>query len=185
MIKVSEERIFMKRDWVWQAGDILTVTKLRQSRPALVYRMTVLSDDGCHLVVTGLFAEPASRDLGFVTLERTDIWTEHYWCDRWYSVKEIRRSTGVLKGWYCDIAHPVEVSNGEVISEDLELDLWLSADEQTILRLDQDEFIASGLQAIDPAAAAAAVAALKDLESLAKDGFRGIDGLRNSGGSSG
>lgn len=54
--------------------------------------------------------------------------------------------------------------------EDLDLDLWRSADGTDVRRLDEDEFAESGLGASDPEAARAALAALDELESLARGG---------------
>ena len=136
----------------------------------LEYDARVLSDDGNHLVVKAEFAEPSSRDLGFVNLELGDIWTEHYWRDRWYSVKAISTPAGELKGWYCDAARPAEVEGGVVGSVDLELDLWVSADRRKIILLDEDEFHALGLPGQYPVAAAAAESGIKELERLARTG---------------
>ena len=46
------------------------------------------------------------RDFGFVRFEPGDVFTEYYWRDRWYAVKEVRDAAGVLKGWYCDVTRP-------------------------------------------------------------------------------
>ncbi|MGW3406905.1 DUF402 domain-containing protein, partial [Streptomyces zhihengii] len=54
-------------------------------------------------------------------------------------------------------------------------DLWVSADGGEVLRLDEDEFAASGLAERDPDAAAAAVRALDGLELLARG--EGLTGL--------
>lgn len=54
--------------------------------------------------------------------------------------------------------------------EDLDLDLWVSLDGAEILRLDEDEFEASGLAGRDPEAARQAVQALDELELLASRG---------------
>lgn len=86
------------------------------------------------------------------------------------AVKEVRDGRGALKGWYCDVTRPAAVSGAEIVVEDLDLDLWRSADGTAVLRLDEDEFEASGLAATDPAAAAAAVAALDELEVMARQG---------------
>jgi hypothetical protein len=134
------------------------------------YPAELLSDDGTHLVVRAPWAAPGVRDFGFVRFEPGDVFTEHYWRDRWYSVKEVRTGTGVLKGWYCDIARPAVVDGTEVVVEDLDLDLWVSADGGTVLRLDEDEFAESGLADRDPQAADAAVRALDELELLARGG---------------
>jgi predicted RNA-binding protein associated with RNAse of E/G family len=138
------------------------------------YDAVVVSDDNNHVVVRGTWAEPGARDLDFVVFEPGDVFTEHYWRDRWYSVKEVRTGRGDLKGWYCDVARPVRIEDGQLISEDLHLDLWVSAHGRTVLRLDEDEFTAGGLAEADPAAATRAQDALVELERLASDGFRGI-----------
>ena len=57
----------------------------------------------------------------------------------------------------------------------LDLDLWASADSRTIVRLDEEEFAASGLANTDPASAALALDALDELERFATDRFRGLD----------
>jgi predicted RNA-binding protein associated with RNAse of E/G family len=135
------------------------------------YPVEVLADDGNHIVVHGPWADPEPRDLGFAVFEPGDMFTEHYWRDRWYSVKEVRTATGALKGWYCDVARPVRLEPTEIVSDDLYLDLWVSADRATILRLDEIDFDASGLPQTDPDAATKARAALDELERLAATGF--------------
>lgn len=102
--------------------------------------------------------------------EPGDVFTEYYWRDRWYAVKEVRSATGVLKGWYCDVTRPARRSGAELVVEDLDLDLWRSADGTDVRRLDEDEFAESGLGRSDPEAARAALAALDELESLARGG---------------
>lgn len=136
----------------------------------LEYGAVVLADDGNHVVVQTEFAATAPYDLGFVVLELGDVWTEHYWRDRWYSVKAIRGANGVFKGWYCDAARPAEVDGDVLVSVDLELDLWVSADRAVITRLDEDEFHALGVPGQYPAAAAAAMRAIDELERLAANG---------------
>jgi predicted RNA-binding protein associated with RNAse of E/G family len=148
-------------------GDAVTVRLVKHPKPEVRYPGEVLADDGTRVVVRAPWAM-AARDLGFTVFEPGDVFTEHYWRDRWYAVKEVRAASGALKGWYCDIARPVVVSPDELVSADLELDLWRSADGATVLRLDEDEFAASGLSGRDPAAAARASRALDELEALAR-----------------
>ena len=134
----------------------------------------MIRDDGDHLVVRGPWAEPEPRDLGFAVFEPGDEFTEHYWRDRWYSIKEVRAADGSRKGWYCDVARPVRLDReGAIVSEDLILDLWVSADGRTILRLDEDELAASALPTSDPEAGDRARSSLDELERLA----RSSDGL--------
>ena len=157
-----------------EPGIPIEVRLVKLAGPTVSYGATVVSDDGIHLIVRGPWAEAEPRDLGFVCFEPGDIFTEHYWRDRWYSIKEVRGPTGVRKGWYCDVARPVRITNDLVVSEDLDLDLWASADGNTILRLDEDEFAANGLADSDPGSAAQALEALAALERLANERFEDL-----------
>jgi hypothetical protein len=156
-------------------GSHVRVRLAKSTHPDVEYDTVVVSDDGIHVVVRGPWAEDEARDLGFARFEPGDVFTEHYWRDRWYSVKEVRTDGGALKGWYCDVARPVRVEEGSLVSDDLDLDLWVSADGRTVLRLDDDEFAASGIEKTDPAAATLARDALAELERLARTVFAGID----------
>jgi len=148
----------------------LDVVLVKAGRTKIRYAAELLFDDGTRLAVRAPWAGDGVRDFGFVRFERGDVFTEYYWRDRWYAVKEVRDGGGRLKGWYCDITRPATRSGAELVVEDLDLDLWLSADGRDVRRLDEDEFEASGLAASDPVAAAAAVAALDELEGLARAG---------------
>ncbi|MEU8586376.1 DUF402 domain-containing protein [Streptomyces sp. NPDC048664] len=152
-----------------RAGQV-DVVLVKAGRTKIRYPAELVADDGARIVVRAPWAGEGVRDFGFVRFVPGDVFTEYYWRDRWYAVKEVRDGRGVLKGWYCDIARPAVVRGGELVVEDLDLDLWRSADGRTVLRLDEDEFAASGLAAADPAAAAAAVRALDTLELLAREG---------------
>ena len=153
----------------------LDVVLVKAGRTKIRYTAELLFDDGTRLAVRAPWAGDGVRDFGFVRFERGDVFTEYYWRDRWYAVKEVRDGAGQLKGWYCDITRPATLSGAELVVEDLDLDLWISADGTDVRRLDEDEFEESGLAASDPAAAAAAVAALDELERLAREG--GFDAL--------
>jgi len=152
------------------APEVLDVVLVKAGRTKIRYPAELLRDDGTRVTVRAPWAGDGVRDFGFVRFEPGDVFTEHYWRDRWYSVKEVRDGGGTLKGWYCDIARPATVAGGEVVCEDLDLDLWRSADGATVLRLDEDEFAASGLETTDPSAASAARAALDALERVALEG---------------
>lgn len=149
----------------------VSVRLLKAPRPDVVYPVEVLADDGVHVVVRGPWAGPAVRDMGFATFAAGDQWTEHYWRDRWYAIKDVVAADGSRKGWYCDVCRPAVVLDGGLEVADLDLDLWRSADGATILRLDEDEFLASGLTEREPATATRATAALDELEALARAGF--------------
>ncbi|MEU4211245.1 DUF402 domain-containing protein [Streptomyces sp. NPDC026206] len=157
-------------------GSTVTVVLRKAGRTKVRYPAVVAYDDGTHVVVRAPWAGAAARDFGFVRFEDGDVFTEHYWRDRWYAVKEVRSAGGALKGWYCDVTRPARVGHGTLVVEDLDLDLWVSADGATVLRLDEDEFADSGLAERDPLAAGAARRALDDLEVLARTGG-GFGGL--------
>lgn len=146
---------------------LLDVVLVKSGRTKIRYAAELLTDDGTRIAVRAPWAGDGVRDFGFVRFEPGDVFTEYYWRDRWYAVKEVRDAEGALKGWYCDITRPATLSGTELIVEDLDLDLWRSADGTDVRRLDEDEFIESGLPETDPEAAAAAVAALDELEGYA------------------
>jgi uncharacterized protein YbjT (DUF2867 family) len=161
---------------IFPPGTAIGVRLAKAGRMKLAYDATVRSDDGVHLVVQAPFEGAEAHGVGSVTFGPGDIFTEHYWTDRWYSVKEVRGPSGALKGWYCDVTRPAVRKAASVYSEDLDLDLWVSGDRTIVERLDEAEFVASGLTARDPFAAAQARAALDALESLATDGFASVVG---------
>ncbi|WP_328679637.1 DUF402 domain-containing protein [Streptomyces sp. NBC_00322] len=146
------------------------VVLVKAGRTKIRYTAELLADDGTHVTVRAPWAGEGARDFGFVRFEAGDVFTEHYWRDRWYSVKEVSSGDGVLKGWYCDITRPAVLDGDELVVEDLDLDLWVSADGAQVLRLDEDEFEESGLAVRDPGAAERAVDALDELEVLAHRG---------------
>ena len=142
------------------------VVLVKAGRTKIRYEAELLTDDGTRVTVRAPWAGEGVRDFGFVRFEPGDVFTEHYWRDRWYAVKEVRSADGTLKGWYCDITRPATLHGTELVVEDLDLDLWVSADFKEILRLDEDEFEESGLTERDPEAASAAWTALNELEAL-------------------
>ncbi|MDQ0712321.1 hypothetical protein QFZ55_001773 [Streptomyces luteogriseus] len=148
----------------------LEVVLVKAGRTKIRYTGELLADDGTRVAVRAPWAGSGVRDFGFVRFEPGDVFTEYYWRDRWYAVKEVRSATGALKGWYCDVTRPARRSGAELVVEDLDLDLWCSADGTDVRRLDEDEFAESGLGESDPEAARAALAALDELESLARGG---------------
>ncbi|MET8557791.1 DUF402 domain-containing protein [Streptomyces sp. NPDC004959] len=150
------------------SADALTVVLTKAGRVKKRYPARRLADDGTHLVVVAPWASPEARDFGFVRFAPGDVFTEHYWTTTWYAVKEVRASDGGLKGWYCDMTRPAVREEGAVRVDDLELDLWVPPPGRgPALRLDEDEFLSSGLPTADPHAAERARAAQAGLEALA------------------
>lgn len=148
--------------------DRLTVTLTKAGRTKISYPAELVADTGTRITVRAPWAAAGVRDFGFVRFEPGDVFTEHFWRDRWYAVKEVRTGEGVLKGWYCDVTRPAVVQDGTIVIDDLDLDLWVSGDGSSVLRLDEDEFAGSGLAATDPEAAAEALRALDLLDAQAR-----------------
>ena len=75
-----------------------------------------------------------------VVLKRGDRFVETYYDDRYYNVYEIfDRDHGRLKGWYCNLSRPAQISADTVSWVDLALDLWVWPDGRSEI-LDQEEF---------------------------------------------
>ena len=145
--------------------DRVTVHLLKPGKGELIsYRGERLVSEPSHILIHARW-ERNALDLGFVTFETGDHFFEHYWTERWYNIFEIRAPSGKLKGWYCNVTRPAEFRGDTILSEDLELDLFVPPDLTNPVTLDEDEFAA---RAFDPATHQAALGALEDLKRMAK-----------------
>lgn len=150
-----------------------TVT-VRLVKPAkqmvITYQGGLILEEPDHLLVHARW-DRDTIDLGYAVFARGDHLYEHYYTEKWYTIFELRDEEGRLKGWYCNIARPAQVSSDLIVSEDLELDLFVSSDRLALLRLDVEEFEALGLAHSDPETYAATQAALMELEHMARVGL--------------
>lgn len=81
-----------------------------------------------------------TRNLGYVTLKKGDIFTEWFYTDRWYNVFKVEDiDTGQLKGYYCNITRPAVISETFVKADDLALDIFVHPNGK-IRMLDEDEY---------------------------------------------
>jgi len=142
--------------------------KLAKHR-VIIYTGEVIGRDERHLLLVATWLRPV-EDLGYVVFEPNDRFYEHFYSDRWYNIFQIHHADGRLKGWYCNVTRPALFLGDTIESEDLELDLFVPPDRQQLLVLDEDEFAARDLLNSDPAAYAAARAALAELQELAQRG---------------
>ncbi|MCB9453769.1 MAG: DUF402 domain-containing protein [Anaerolineaceae bacterium] len=79
-------------------------------------------------------------DLGFVTFRSGDVFIEWFYTDRWYNIFQVQDGESArIKGWYCNITRPAELSDNLVRADDLALDVFVRPNGQVIL-LDEDEF---------------------------------------------
>ena len=153
----------------------MTVHLLKPHKQKTVtYEGVIIAQEPGYVLVHARW-ERAAMDLGYVVFAPGDHFFEHYYADRWYNIFEVRSAEGGLKGWYCNITRPALVEADLVTSEDLELDLFVAADRQQLLRLDQEEFAALGLDVTEPETYAAALQALHELEGMARRGAPPFD----------
>ncbi len=117
-----------------------------------------------HLLIHARWERDA-LDLGYMTFEPGDHFYEHYYTDKWFNIFEIRSARGQLKGWYCNVTKPASIKHDTIYSEDLELDLFVSADRMHIVTLDEEEFAARGFSS---EVRGAALAGLKELKGMAR-----------------
>lgn len=126
------------------------------------YSGTVLHQNDQKITIEALFDRP---DTSFheIIIKEGDRFVETYFNDRWYNILAIYdREDGMLKGWYCNISYPAEISGGVVSYIDLALDLFVYADGRQ-LELDYDEYEALQLPAPTREKAEEAFKELKDL----------------------
>jgi hypothetical protein len=103
------------------------------------------------------------EDLPFhgLLLGQGDRFVETFYNDRWYNIFAIHdRQDDRLKGWYCNIGYPAEITADSVAYRDLALDLLVFPDGRQLV-LDQDEFLALDLE---PQDRSQALAALQELQ---------------------
>lgn len=149
----------------------ITVKLLKPSKhTTITYQGSLVFHQGGHILIHAKWENPA-YDLGYVVFEPGDHFYEHYYTDRWFNIFVIFNTAGALKGWYCNVTRPAEFDGSVIRSEDLELDLFVSPDRQQLLRLDLDEFAARNFDQNEPATHAAALAALDELEQMARQGI--------------
>jgi predicted RNA-binding protein associated with RNAse of E/G family len=153
----------------------ITVQLLKPGKGTTVtYRGELLRAETGHLLIHARWERPR-LDLGYLVFEPGDHFYEHFYTQCWFNIFEVRGESGALKGWYCNVTRPARLVGDVVTSEDLELDLFVSPDRLNILRLDLDEFKARGLARSDPPTYTAALAALDELERMARAGIAPFD----------
>lgn len=130
------------------------------------------SFDGAALRLVAYF-NVDDRDDGYFVWQRGDRFVEWHYTGRWYNVFQIfDRTTGALRGWYCNLTRPAVIENGVVAWDDLGLDVFVYPDGRT-LTLDEDDFRALPLTEADRRQAEAGLA---DLLSRARRGERPFEG---------
>lgn len=105
----------------------------------------------------------SDRDLGYIRLCKGDLFTEWFFTDRWFNIFRVQDvHTQALKGWYCNITRPAEISENSLAADDLALDVFVYPDGR-ILLLDEDEFDALDLSPQEREIALSAVEQIKKM----------------------
>lgn len=142
---------------------MLTVIKLDPSgEEKLRYPAELLArlENG---VILNAYWERPRQDLGYTVFEPGDHFIEYFYTDRWFNIFAIATADGQRKGWYCNIAAPALIKEGQVEQIDLLLDVWVNPDGDLLL-LDEDEFAADTL--LTEAQRSGALQGLQDLLAL-------------------
>jgi protein associated with RNAse G/E len=97
-------------------------------------------ESSLHKIVIKAYFNRDDFELNGIWLRRNDYFIETYYSDRWYNIFQIHdQDDGQIKGWYCNVTKPAEISDLDISYIDLALDLLVFPD-GTQLVLDQDEF---------------------------------------------
>lgn len=149
----------------------ITVQLLKPAKNQVIdFPAMLLRHQDGEIVVQAEWTRPR-LDLGYVVFETGDLFTEYYYLDHWYTIYAIGSPQHIAKGWYCNVARPAHFDGAILTSEDLEIDLFVSPDRQMLLTLDMDEFTARNFERDDLPTYQAALAALAELERLARTGI--------------
>lgn len=126
------------------------------------YRYTgTLVQRGLDFVRLEAYFDRADMVFHGITLLREDRFLETFFSQRWYNIFEIHdRQDDRLKGWYCNVGFPAEISEASVSYRDLALDLLVFPDGRQLV-LDVDEFQEL---ALEPRTRQAAQQALAELQ---------------------
>lgn len=146
--------------------DVVDVIKLNSRREETWrYRATVLQRPPGAVLIEARFNRDDMPFHGII-FGRGDRFVELYYSERWYNIFEIHdRMDDHLKGWYCNVSRPAEVTVGTISYVDLALDLLVFPDGHALV-LDEDEFAALELPMDEESQALDALAELKALFQL-------------------
>jgi len=151
----------------------ITVRKLNLDGEETWSYMGVVLERGPNFVHLEARFNRETMDLGYAIFEKGDRFVEWFFADRWYNVFEVHSAhDDRIKGWYCNVTKPATITDEIVSAIDLALDVWIGTD-GSVAVLDEDEFEALELDDSDQRAA---LAALDEIKSLARDRHKPFDG---------
>ena len=150
-------------------GRPLRVLKLRyDGSTVFAWDGRVLEQTVEHVLLAGWFSA-LRRDLGYVVLERGDLFLEWYYFGRWYNIFQIYGREGQLKGWYCNVGKPPDLMGDTMSYVDLALDVFVQPDGSHLV-LDEDEFAELARETLTPYDVRSAEQGLAQLVELVTSG---------------
>ena len=123
------------------------------------YEAEVLARGNTWICVQAQFARQ-DVDIGVMIFRQGDLMTEWFYTDRYYNIFQIQdASSQAIKGWYCNITRPAQITADSISADDLVLDVYVSPSGDVTL-LDEDDFEALDLSSYERQSAQAAVKTL-------------------------
>jgi uncharacterized protein len=145
-------------------GDDITVYKLDTRGTIVVSYQAILRELLPNGVCLSARWTRPTLELGYTSFETGDRFTEWFFTDCWYNIFAVASESGVLKGWYCNVAEPAFISPQSLSSRDLLLDLWVDTS-YAMTVLDEEEFDSD--QLLTPEVRESALQALDQLKARA------------------
>lgn len=106
-----------------------------------------LLEQGDHFIQLEAIFARSDVKTEYHTFRQGDRMVEWFYDDRWYNIFEMYDvDDGRLKGWYCNITRPAQLSPEAIYADDLALDVMVYPDGRYVV-LDEDEFDALPIDA--------------------------------------
>jgi hypothetical protein len=119
---------------------MFTVIKLDpRGQLKIQYQGEMLERSPHRVVIQASWMHP-TMEMGYTRFEPGDHFIEYYYSDRWFNIFDITSTSGIRKGWYCNVAEPAVMCNDYLRQIDLILDVWINPQGEPLI-LDEDEFI--------------------------------------------
>ena len=119
--------------------EVTIVKEDAQGRPVFSYMGEVVYADERLTVAHCPWPSECTMDLGGLVIGPGDIFVEYYYPDQWFNIFAVHDAIGRLKGWYCNVTRPAQITTDQTQWQDLALDLLVLPDGQQRV-LDEDEF---------------------------------------------
>lgn len=141
-----------------------------QGHDKLAYSGRLVEQNARFICIEAVFTLP-DRDLGYIHLQRGDIFREWFYIGRWFNIFRVQDAASKrVKGWYCNITRPPVIAPQQVAADDLGLDVFVWPDGRALL-LDEDEFTRLNLPPAEQRAAWEAVDIIKEMAQARRPPF--------------